>query len=369
MGLHGSSTTPVLLQDVRVPAANLLGEIGKGHKIAFNVLNFARYKLGAMCVGGARGAIGEAARYAADRRQFGQPIASFGAIKHKLGEMVARTFAVESLIYRTAGMIDGRIAATPHEPTDQSAALAAFEEYAIEASIAKVAGSETLDFVLDENIQIHGGNGFVRDYPAERHYRDSRVNRIFEGTNEINRLLIPGMLARRAVKGDPPFIAAARALQDELLGPPSMPPADESPLADEVRAVDALKKAALVVFGLALQTYGPRLSDQQEVLLFLADICIDVYQAESALLRAAATLAAQQRQASLHADAARIVVNDATARVEVSSRQAIAAMTEGDTRRTTLAAARRLFKWTPLDTVSLRRRLADEAVARKGYPL
>jgi alkylation response protein AidB-like acyl-CoA dehydrogenase len=369
MGLHGSSTTPVLLQDVRVPAANLLGEVGKGHKIAFNVLNFARYKLGAMCVGGARGAIGEAARYAADRRQFGQPIAAFGAIKHKLGEMVARTFAVECLIYRTAGMIDGRIAATPHEPTDQSAALASFEEYAIEASIAKVAGSETLDFVLDENIQIHGGNGFVRDYPAERHYRDSRVNRIFEGTNEINRLLIPGMLARRAVKGDPPFIAAARALQDELLGPPSMPPADESPRADEVRAVDALKKAALMVFGLALQTYGPKLSDQQEVLLFLADICIDVYQAESALLRAAATLAARQRQASLHADAARIVVNDATARVEVSSRQAIAAMTEGDTRRTTLAAARRLFKWTPVDTVSLRRRLADEAVARKGYPL
>jgi alkylation response protein AidB-like acyl-CoA dehydrogenase len=163
MGLHGSSTTPVILQDVSVPAENLLGEVGKGHKIAFNVLNFARFKLGAMCVGAARGAISEAARYAGERKQFGQPIASFGAIKHKLGEMVARAYACESLIYRTAGMIDARIESMPHEATDQSIALAAFEEYAVEASIAKVAGSEMLDFVLDENIQIHGGNGFVRD--------------------------------------------------------------------------------------------------------------------------------------------------------------------------------------------------------------
>ena len=219
MGLHGSSTTPVILQDVRVPAENLLGEVGKGHKVAFNVLNFGRFKLGAMCSGGAQGAVGEAAKYAAQRKQFGQPIASFGAIKHKLGEMTVRAYALESLLYRTAGMIDARIDATPHELTDGSAALAAFEEFAIEASIAKVAGSEALDFILDENVQIHGGNGFVHDYPAERHYRDARVNRIFEGTNEINRLLIPGMLARRAVKGDMAVIAAAKALQDELMGP------------------------------------------------------------------------------------------------------------------------------------------------------
>src|SRR5882672_8156474 len=239
MGLHGSSTTALIFQDVKVPAENVLSEIGKGHKVAFNVLNFARFKLGAMCGGGAIGAIAESAKYAATRRQFGQPIASFGAIKHKIGEMVVRSYAIESLLYRTAGLVDDRIAATPHEETDGSAALAAFEEYAVEASIAKVAGSEALDFILDENVQIHGGNGFVHDYPAERHYRDARVNRIFEGTNEINRLLIPGILARRAVKGDVPVIAAARALQDELMGPPQMQDADDSPFGDERRAVQA----------------------------------------------------------------------------------------------------------------------------------
>src|SRR5437867_1432636 len=260
MGLHGSSTTALIFQDVKVPAENVLGEVGKGHKVAFNVLNFARFKLGAMCAGGARGAIAESARYAATRRQFDVPIASFGAIKHKLGDMVVRTYAIESLLYRTAGLVDARIAATPHEPTDGSAALAAFEEYAVEASIAKVAGSEALDFVLDENIQIHGGNGYVRDYPAERHYRDARVNRIFEGTNEINRLLIPGLLIRRAVKGELPLIPAARALQDELLGPPSMPSmTDEGVLADEKRASEAFKKTALMVFGLAMQTFGTKL--------------------------------------------------------------------------------------------------------------
>ena len=288
MGLHGSSTTALIFQDVKVPAENVLGEVGKGHKVAFNVLNFARFKLGAMCGGGAHGAIGESAKYAATRRQFGQPIASFGAIKHKIGEMVVRTYAIESLLYRTAGLVDARIDATPHDATDGGPALAAFEEYAVEASIAKVAGSEALNYVLDENIQIHGGNGYVRDYPAERHFRDARVNRIFEGTNEINRLLIPGMLIRRAVKGDLPLIPAAKALQDELIGPPSMPAADEAVLGDELRAVDAFKKTALMVFGVAMQTYGEKLTDEQEVLMHLADIVIDVFSAESATLRARA---------------------------------------------------------------------------------
>jgi alkylation response protein AidB-like acyl-CoA dehydrogenase len=368
MGLHGSSTTPVILQDARVPAGNLLGEIGKGHKIAFNVLNFARFKLGAMCVGGAQVAIGEAARYASQRKQFGQPIASFGAIKHKIGEMIVRAYALESLAYRTAGMIDARIAAAPHDPADQSPALAAFEEYAIEASIAKVFGSEMLNSVLDENIQIHGGNGFVRDYPAERHYRDSRVNRIFEGTNEINRLLIPGMLARHAVKGEIPLIAAAKALQDELLGPPSASASDGSPLGDERRAVEAFKKAALMVFGVALQTYGQKLGDQQEVLIHTADMLMEVYAADSAVLRALAASNENASRASLHADAARVLVSDGAMRIESSGRQALAAMVEGDTLRTMLAAFKRLFKMQPANTAVLRRRIAEAAAERGGYP-
>jgi len=367
MGLHGSSTTAVILQDVKVPAENLLGEVGKGHKVAFNVLNFGRFKLGGMCSGGSRGAIGESAKYAAQRKQFGHPIASFGAIRHKLGEMVVRTYGVESLLYRTAGMIDERVKATPHEATDGSASVAVFEEYAVEASIAKVAGSEVLNFVLDENIQIHGGNGFVRDYPAERHFRDARVNRIFEGTNEINRLLIPGMLARRAVKGELPIIQAAKALQDELLGPPAMASADDGPLAEERRALETFKKAALMVFGIAMQTYGTKLADQQEVLMFTADILIDVFSAESAVLRALAAERAKKPRAALHVDAARALVNDAALRIESSARQALAAMATGDTLRTLLAGLRRLMKWVPVDTVTIRRRLADEAVAHGGY--
>jgi len=368
MGLHGSSTTALIFQDVKVPAENVLGEIGKGHKVAFNVLNFARFKLGAACGGGAYGAIAEAAKYAAERRQFGQPIASFGAIKHKLGEMVVRAYAVESLLYRTAGLVDARIDATPHEPTDGSAALAAFEEYAVEASIAKVAGSEALNYILDENIQVHGGNGYVRDYPAERHFRDARVNRIFEGTNEINRLLIPGMLIRRAMKGDLALIPAAKALQDELLGPPSMPAADDSLLADERRAIDAFKKTALMVLGVAMQTYGQKLTDEQEVLMHIADIAIDVFSAESATLRAAAASDRKTRRASLQVDAARVFVNDATMRIDASARQALAATVDGDTLRTMLAALRRLLKVTPINTAVLRRRLADEAVTRGAYP-
>jgi alkylation response protein AidB-like acyl-CoA dehydrogenase len=335
------------------------------------VLNFARFKLGAMCVGGARAAVGESARYAAGRKQFGQPIASFGAIRHKLGDMTARTYAVESLVYRTAGMIDAHIAGDAHEAVDrrdQSRALAAFEEYAIEASIAKVAGSEMLDFVLDENIQIHGGNGYVRDYPAERHYRDSRVNRIFEGTNEINRLLVPGILARRASKGgDLPLIAAARKLQDELLSPsPSIAIGGE--LADERRTVGELRKATLMVFGLALQTYESRLADEQEVLMLLSDILAGVYAADSALLRAAAASQSASAQAALHADAARVFVNDAAMRIDASARQALAAMVEGDTLRTMLAALRKLFRTPPVNAVLLRRRLADAAVAAGAYP-
>ena len=241
MGLHGSSTTPLILQEAVVPAGQLLGEIGKGHKVAFNVLNYGRFKLAAMCSGGARAVIGEAARYAKDRRQFGQPIASFGAIRHKLAEMTVREFAVESMLYRTAGLIDGAV----HGSRAPDAVLSALEEFAIEASALKVASSEMLDYVVDENVQIHGGNGFVRDYAAERHYRDARVNRIFEGTNEINRLLLPGLLVRRALKGGLPLIDAARALQDDLLKPSAPEPPGGLPLETELQTVGGMKKVAV----------------------------------------------------------------------------------------------------------------------------
>jgi len=360
MGLHGSSTTPLILQEAHVPASNLLGEIGKGHKVAFNVLNFGRYKLGAMCVGGCYAAIAESARYAAARRQFGKPIAAFGAIKHKLAEMTVQTYAIESLLYRTAGLIDAAIEQTG----GPGAALAAMEEFAVEASIAKVAGSETLDFVLDENVQIHGGNGFVKDYPAERHYRDARVNRIFEGTNEINRLLIPGMLIRRALKGDLPLIPAARKLQDEILAGPPPEARGDAPLADQAAAVQAFKKIALMSIGLALQRYGEELTEEQEVLIGIADMVIAAACAESALLRASSAIGTV---AAFHADAASIFVNDAALRVEALARQVLPAMSDGDTLRTHLAALRRLLKVAPIDTVSRRRRIADETVRRGSY--
>jgi alkylation response protein AidB-like acyl-CoA dehydrogenase len=367
MGLHGSSTTPIILQDAKVPAGNVLGEVGKGHKVALNTLNFGRFKLGGMCVGGSRAAIGDAARYAGARRQFGHPIATFGAIRHKLGEMTARTYAMESLIYRTAGLIDADLAATAR---DGASVAQAFEEYAVEASIAKVGGTEVLDYVLDENIQIHGGNGFVKDYPAERYYRDARVNRIFEGTNEINRLLIPGMVIRRALKGDLPLIAAAKALQNEVLAS-SVPAsfADEAVLGRESLAVSAFKKVVLIVLGTAMQTYGQTLNDEQEILGYAADIMIDTYAAESAVLRARATATAALPRADLHAAAAQIFVSEAAQRVEQAARSALSAMAEGDTLRTLLAALRRVLKMAPVNTVALRRRLADASVEQGRYIL
>jgi alkylation response protein AidB-like acyl-CoA dehydrogenase len=358
MGLHGSSTTPLILQDARVPPENVLGDIGKGHKVAFNVLNYGRFKLGAMCNGGARAVVGEAVKYAVQRRQFGQPIASFGAIKHKLAQMTVWAYAVESMLYRTAGLIDAMLQGS-HANHD---VLAALEEFAVEASILKVSSSEMIDFAVDENVQIHGGNGFVHDYPAERHYRDARVNRIFEGTNEINRMLIPGMLIRRGLKGGLPLVAAARKLQDEILSPSMGELPGDSALENERRAVGAMKKAALMVLGTAMQTYGEKLSDQQEVLMAAADIIIEVYAAETVLLRATSAGDALQESA------AQVFIGEAAGRVELGTRAALASMTEGDTLRTLLAALRRLMKVAPVNAVALRRTIADAVIDRQAYP-
>jgi len=369
LGLHGSSTTPVILQDVKVPADAVLGDIGKGHKVAFNVLNFGRFKLGAMCSGGGKAAMGEAAKYAASRKQFGVAIATFGAIKHKLGEMTARQYALESMMYRTAGLIDERIAGAPDKKADDPMPmLQALEEFAVEASIAKVLGSETVDYIIDENLQIHGGNGFVHDYPAEGHYRDARVNRIFEGTNEINRLLIPGMLMKKALKGELPLLAAAKQLQDEIMSPSmAVPDSSDEPLTDEMRACGIFKKVTLLVAGTAMQKYGMKLEQEQEVLSYLADILIDTYTAESAVLRAQDAASRKVANADAHADAARITTNEAAGRIELAARSCLAAMAEGDTLRTQLAALRRLMKVTPVNTVVMRRRLADATVAKGGY--
>ena len=362
MGLHGSSTTPLLLQDVNVPATALLGQIGKGHKVALNTLNYGRFKLAAMCGGGAKMILGEAAAYAATRQQFNEPIANFGAIQHKLGEMAARIYGVESALYRTTGLID-RSLADAHDLTG------VLEEFAIEASVLKVAASEMLDFVVDENVQIHGGNGFVKDYPAERYYRDARVNRIFEGTNEINRLLVTGMLARRAVKGVLPLIAAAKGLQEELLAPPALPASSSADgLSVERAIVSGMKKVGLAVLGTAMQSYGEKLAEQQEVLGFTSDIIMDVFVAESALLRAVQASTDDPRRASLHEAAARVVVHTALNRVEASSREALASLAQGDMLRTLLAAQRRWLKSTPANLVAARRTLADELLQRKKYP-
>ena len=372
LGLHGSSTTPLILQDAHVPAENLLGEIGRGHKIAFNVLNYGRFKLAAMCSGGARDTIDEAVRYALSRRQFGQPIAEFGAIRQKLADMTIWQYAVESMLYRTAGLIDAAIGGR-HD--DSKAVAAALEEYAIESSILKIAGSEMLDFVIDEDLQIHGGNGFVADYAPERRYRDARVNRIFEGTNEINRLLVPSMLVKRAMKGngDRPrleLITAAKGVQDELLAPPAVAAstAAAGPLADERRAIDGMKKVTIAAIGLALQTHGERLAQEQEVLLRLSDIVTDTFAAESATLRAISAEGAAHPLASAHAAATRVYTHDAAMRVDVNARTVLAALASGDALRTWLAGLRRLLKVAPVNTIAARREVAALVIEKRGYP-
>jgi alkylation response protein AidB-like acyl-CoA dehydrogenase len=366
LGLHGSSTTPLVLTDAQVPAENLLGEIGKGHKIAFNVLNYGRFKLAGMCTGSGKTVVAEAAAYALSRRQFGQPIASFGAIRHKLAEMTTRLYAVESMLYRTAGLIDGAIGDAHDDP---ATVLAALEEFAIESSILKVTSSEMISYLVDENVQVHGGNGFVRDYPAERHFRDARVDRIFEGTNEINRLLVPSMLVKRALKGGVPVIAAAKALQAEVMGPPAPAPAasGSDPVAQAGATGAAVKKVAVLLLGAALQRFGDKLANEQEVVMLVSDVIAEAFAIDSVVLRAAAAVTSDGARASLHADAAGITAHDGSLRAEAAARTALTHLADGDERRLMLAALRRVLKIEPFDTIGARRRLADAIVNRRGY--
>ena len=368
MGIKGSSTRVLLLDNVKIPIENLLGEVGKGHKIAFNILNFGRFKLGAGSVGGAKTAITDAVKYANQRYQFGRPIASFGAIKHKLGEMAIRTWVLESMVYRTAGMIDSRLEGVDRD--DTQATMNAVEEYAIECSIMKVFGSEVLDYVVDEEVQIHGGYGYSADYPAERAYRDARINRIFEGTNEINRMLIPGMLLKRAMKGELALMPAAQKLMDEVMGFPELAEEDDTVLAAERKIVTNAKKIALMVAGTAAQKFMGKLSDEQEILMHIADIIMEAYAMESAVLRASKINEEKgASKAEIYINITRTFINDSIARIEFSDKQALAAITDGDELRTMLAALRRFTKYTPINTVKTRQAIADKLIDANKYSL
>jgi alkylation response protein AidB-like acyl-CoA dehydrogenase len=368
MGIKGSSTTPLILADATTPVENLLGEVGKGHKIAFNILNIGRFKLGAMCLGGMKLALHESVRYANERQQFGKSISSFGAIKSKLGEMAIRTWVGEAMIYRTLGMIEEGLGAVA-DSKDADARLKAIEEYAAECSIIKVTLSEYCDFVTDEMVQIFGGYGYSADYPAERAYRDTRINRIFEGTNEINRMLIPGRLMKAALSGRLALLPAAQALMDEILTPTMASfELDESLLATEVKMAQNAKKVALMTLGTAAQKYMMGLSEQQEILMSVADIIMDTYAMESAILRTKKLAAAQGEEAVANYVAmTRVFCNDAVERIEADAKNTLAAMSEGDELRTLLAALRRFTKMTPMNTVAARQKIANAMIEANRY--
>src|SRR4051812_19973565 len=317
MGIKSSSTTPLILSDAKIPVTNLIGSVGDGAKIAFNILNVGRFKLGASVTGGAKLAIHHAVRYANERRQFEKSISSFGAIKHKLAEMAIRTWVAESITYRTVGMIDSLIG----DGADNAKKLQSIEEYAVESSINKVACSEALDYVVDEMVQIYGGAGYSADYPAEKAYRDSRINRIFEGTNEINRMLIPGQLMKRAMKGKLGLLQAAKALQDEILNPQMSFDEDDGLLAAETRLAQNAKKIALMVLGTAAQKYMMALADQQEILLNCADIIMEAYQMETAVLRAKKVAGRTDVKDShdRYASMAAVFCNDAIQRIDMKA--------------------------------------------------
>lgn len=367
MGIKGSSTRVLILEDAHVPAENLLGEIGKGHQIAFNILNIGRFKLGAACVGGSKYCIEDSAKYANERHQFGRAIGTFGAIKYKLGEMAIRTYVAESMVYRTAGLLDGALARVNIEEPKE--ALKAMEEYAVECAIIKVMGSEYLDYVVDEGVQIFGGYGYSQDYPVERAYRDSRINRIFEGTNEINRLLIMGMLLKRAMKGQLPLMAATQKLQEEVL---SLAPAEveeETLFSREQKIVANIKKIALLTSGLAVQKYMTALEEQQEILTYISNIVMEAWAAESALLRTRKLVESRgEEKTHLHILMIKTYASDAMNRVENYAKEVLAAVSEGDMLRTNLAALRRFLKFVPINTIENRQQLANAVLASGKYP-
>jgi butyryl-CoA dehydrogenase len=371
MGIRGSSTCPLILNDCKVPAENVLGEIGKGHVIAFNILNVGRFKLGAMCVGGARVALENSIGYAKQRKAFNKVIADFGLVREKLANMAALIYVGEALVYRTVGMMDVALAEVDKASADAAKETRkAIEEYAVECSIIKVWGSEMIDYVVDETMQIYGGYGFVEEYPAERAYRDARINRIFEGTNEINRLIITGFLLKRAMSGQLPLMPAIKKLMDEVLAGPSAVEELEGPLADERKLVAQAKKLGLFVAGAATQKYMQAIQDQQEVMGAIADMVIETYAMESAVLRADKMVESKgESAAGLAVAMTRVYLAQAMDKIESAARKVIAAVAEGDMLRTQLAILRRLAKHEPFNTIELRQAIAQKVIERGKYTL
>ena len=367
MGIKGSSTVQLYFQDAKVPVENVLGEIGKGHRIAFNILNIGRLKLCAAAIGGARRALTESVNYAKTREQFKQPIANFGAIKHKLAEMAIRIFVGESALYRTAKWIDEKEKELLASGKPQNEAmLGGAEEFAIECAMLKVFGSEVLDYVVDEGVQIHGGNGFSAEYNISRAYRDSRINRIYEGTNEINRLLTLDMTLKRAMQGRLNLMTPAMEVQKELMSIPDFGAEDETPFAKERKLVANLKKAILIASGAAVQKLMMKIENEQEILMNLADMAIETYNAESVLLRVM-RMAEKGNLLPIYEDIMRVYLYDAADKVNKSGKDAINSFADGDEQRMILMGLKRFTKAEPLNTRDARRRIADKMIAEGKY--
>ena len=371
MGIRGSSTCPIILNDCKVPVENLLGEVGKGAGPAFNILNIGRFKLGAMCLGGARVSIESAVAYAKQRKAFGKTIGEFGLIREKIANMATLIYVGESLVYRTVGMMDALLAEIDSAGADATKERRkALEEYAVECSILKVWGSEMIDYVVDETMQIHAGYGFVEEYPAERAYRDARINRIFEGTNEINRLIITGFLLKRAMSGQLPLMPAIKKLMDEVLSGPSVGEEIEGPLAEERKLVAQAKKLGLFVSGAATQKYMQAIQEQQEVMGAIADMTIEIYAMESAVLRAQKMVEQKgEAPAAMALAMARVYLTQGFEKVEAAARKVIADVAEGDMLRTQLAIVRRLAKHEPFNTIALCQHIAQKTIEAGKYTL
>ena len=368
MGIKGSSTRTLILEDALVPKENVLGVIGKGHVIAFNILNLGRYKLGVGSVGGSKRAIELAAKYANERKQFKVPISSFGMIQNKLATMAARTYAAESTVYRTGGLIDASFAnLTDEERNDGRAVGNAIGEYAIECSLNKFFATEVLDYAADEAVQIHGGNGFMAEYEVELIYRNSRINRIFEGTNEINRMLVPGTILRKAMKGELPFFEQAGNLVEELMM--MMPQeVEDEPLAQEKYILENAKKIFMMVAGLGAQKFGKKLNDEQEILANVADIVSDVYSIESCILRTEKAIAKEglekSQQKILYTE---VFTQEAINRIDLLARESLVVIEEGDTLRTMLSILKKLTRHNPINVVAKGREIAARIIKEEKY--